>query len=149
MTLSRWGILISINHLILVVILKLLLGASYRLTLTPLRTIKGKSRGTIKYTKSDCVIKRRYKWAPTRWPASDTGWLGIPGHVLGVREVRRSKPGGTNRLLWPNLAGERRERISVRVIRRRKTKTPLRPVLGKTSFELILRTISSTIMLKL
>ena len=26
---------------------------------------------------------------------SDTGWLGIPGHGVGVREVRGSIPGGT------------------------------------------------------
>ena len=37
----------------------------------------------------------------------DTGWLGIPGHVLGM--VRGSKPRGTNNLLCPNLAGEMRE----------------------------------------
>ena len=33
------------------------------------------------HTKSDYVIKRRYKWAPTRWPASDTGWLGISPRI--------------------------------------------------------------------
>ena len=47
-----------------------------------------------------------------------TGWLGIPGHVLGEREVREPKPGGTIHLLCPNLAGERREtKKSVRVNR--------------------------------
>ena len=63
------------------------------ITLTPLMAIKGQSRGTIKYTKSDYVIKRRYKWAPTRWPASDTGWLGIPGLRLGCERSADRNPG--------------------------------------------------------
>ena len=62
-------------------------------------------RGMMKYTKSDYVIKWRYKWAPTRWPASDAGWLGIPGHVLSVREVRGSKLGGNYSFALPQLGG--------------------------------------------
>ena len=62
-------------------------------SLTPQSTIQGQSRGPIKYTKSDYVIKRRYKWAPTRWPASDTGWLGIPGLRLGCERSADRNPG--------------------------------------------------------
>ena len=36
---------------------------------------------------------------------SDTGWFNILGHVVGVREVRGSNPGGTFLLLCPNFAG--------------------------------------------
>ena len=86
------------------------------LTLTSLSTIKGQSRGTIKYTQSDYVIKRKYKWAPSSEGINGNSLasqrhrlIGIPGHVLGVREVRGSKPGGTINLLCPNLAGERQE----------------------------------------
>ena len=32
---------------------------------------------------------------------SDIGWLGVPGHGVGVREVRRSKPWGTTNFSPP------------------------------------------------
>ena len=44
-----------------------------------------------KYIKCDCVITGT--WARTRWPGSDTRWLGLPDYGAVVREVRGSKPG--------------------------------------------------------
>ena len=47
-----------------------------------------------KCIRCDCVITGTPKCARKRWPGSDTWWLGLPGHVAGVREVSGSKPGG-------------------------------------------------------
>ena len=44
--------------------------------------------------------------------ASETVLLGIPGHVVGVREIRGSKPGGTIPLLCPNFAEETTKKCS-------------------------------------
>ena len=52
-----------------------------------------------KCIKCDCVITGTLKWARKRWPASDTRWLGLPGHGAGVREARGSKPGVATTLL--------------------------------------------------
>ena len=41
---------------------------------------------------------------------SYTGWLGIPDHVVGVKDVRGSNPAETIPLLCPNFAGDRREK---------------------------------------
>ena len=32
-------------------------------------------------------------------PGSDTGWLGIPGHEVGVRDASVSNPGGTTQFV--------------------------------------------------
>ena len=34
------------------------------------------------------------------------GWLGIPGHGVGVRELRGSNPGGTNMIFAPVFPDE-------------------------------------------
>ena len=60
--------------------------------------------------------------------------LSIPGHVVGVREVRGSNPGGTIPLLCPNLTGDRRE-----------TKKCLRLIQCKTGIENLFSN-SSTIL---
>ena len=52
-----------------------------------------------KYIKCYYIIKGTPTCAPTRWPGSDTRWLGLPGQGAGVQEVRGSKPGGTATLL--------------------------------------------------
>ena len=54
--------------------------ASSLTTLTPFRLRNATCAKAIKCT--DYVIKRAYKWAWTCCLASDTGWLGIPGHGL-------------------------------------------------------------------
>ena len=36
---------------------------------------------------------------------SDTGWLGIPGHGVGVREVQGSNPVGTALIFAPVFTG--------------------------------------------
>ena len=48
-------------------------------------------------TKSYYVTKRTFKWPTNHCLGSYTGWLGIPGHVVGVQEVRGTNPVGTIR----------------------------------------------------
>ena len=61
---------------------------------------------TRKCNKCDYVIN--IQWAPNRCPGCDTGRLGIPGHGVGVREVRRSNPGGTTYFFSPYFAGNKK-----------------------------------------
>ena len=42
--------------------------------------------------------------------STNTGWLGIAGHGVGVREVPGSNPGGTTQFAYPNFRGETRTR---------------------------------------
>ena len=44
---------------------------------------------------------------------SDTGWLGIQGHGIGVREVPGSNTGGTTMIFAPDFPGEKCEGIRV------------------------------------
>ena len=68
----------------------------------------------MKYTLSDYVIKRTYKWVWIRWPGNDAGWLGIPGHVVGVREVRSDRNPGDRFLCSAPISreiGEKRKSV--------------------------------------
>ena len=46
------------------------------------------------HTKSAISSSSEHSQARIRCPGSDTSWLGVPGHGVGVRGVRRSNPGG-------------------------------------------------------
>ena len=41
--------------------------------------------------------------------ATHTGWLGIAGHGVGVREVLESNHGGTTQFAYPYFRGDRLE----------------------------------------
>ena len=77
------------------------------LTLTPFNIIIR--------TKCDYVNKRTSKWARNCCPGGDTGWVGIPGHGVGVPEVSGSNPVQTTQFACPYFPGDRLETRSVRV----------------------------------